>query len=40
MKYTTPEMNVVMFEAEEVVVASVPTTTATTEPDDLGNITF
>ncbi len=31
MKYTAPEMKVVMFEAEEVIVAS--GTTTTTEPD-------
>ncbi len=24
MKYTTPEMNIVMFEAEEVIAASAP----------------
>lgn len=27
MKYIAPEMNVVMFEAEEVIVASATTTT-------------
>ena len=27
MKYTTPEMNIVMFEAEEVIAASAPTET-------------
>ena len=31
MKYTAPEMKVVMFEAEEVIVASGETTTTTTE---------
>lgn len=31
MKYTAPEMNIVMFETEEVIVASA--TTTTTEPD-------
>lgn len=30
MKYTAPEMNVVMFEAEEVIVASETTTTEQT----------
>ncbi len=36
MKYVAPEMNVVMFEAEEVIVASV---VPTTEPEggDMGN---
>ena len=31
MKYTTPEMNIVMFEAEEVIVASVTEVVTTTE---------
>lgn len=31
MKYTAPEMNVVMFEAEDVIVASGETTTTTNE---------
>lgn len=31
MKYTAPEMKVVMFEVEEVIVASGETTTTTTE---------
>ena len=29
MKYTAPEMNVVMFETEEVIVASATETTTT-----------
>lgn len=36
MKYTAPEMNIVMFEAEEVIVASageVTEGTTTTEED-------
>lgn len=37
MKYTTPEMNIVMFEAEEVIAASaggeVTEATTTTEED-------
>ena len=34
MKYSTPEMNIVMFEAEEVIAASVETE-APTEKDDV-----
>ena len=33
MKYTAPEMNIVMFEAEEVIAASVVTEAPTTEAD-------
>ena len=35
MKYTAPEMKVVMFEAEEVIVASVVDTTTTTTSEDI-----
>ncbi len=31
MKYTTPEMEIVMFDAEEVIVASAVVTTTTEE---------
>lgn len=34
MKYTAPEMNIVMFEAEEVIAASAPTE-APVETDDV-----
>ena len=33
MKYTAPEMNIVMFEAEEVICASVVDETTTTIDD-------
>lgn len=36
MKYTAPEMKVVMFETEEVIVAS--TATTTTEEDVVENM--
>lgn len=31
MKYTAPEMNIVMFEAEEVMAASTTTTSSVSE---------
>lgn len=33
MKYVAPEMNIVMFEAEEVIVASAPAVEVTTTED-------
>lgn len=35
MKYVAPEMNVVMFEAEEVICASATPVVTTTENDDV-----
>lgn len=34
MKYVAPEMEIVMFEAEEVIVASVADETTTTEKSE------
>ncbi len=36
MKYTAPEMNVVMFETEEVIVASEVETTTSSELEIIG----
>ncbi len=41
MKYVAPEMNIVMFEAEEVIVASTvveTTVVTTTAEDELGGM--